>query len=81
MFLNAVLRGRDPTAVAVLLEDSAAVSGVILAATCLGLAHFTGNPVYDALGSIGIGGKNCNLFTKCHEVELVVDYLHWLNIA
>ena len=52
-----VLRGRDPTAVAVLMEDSAAVSGVFLAASCLGLAYYTGNPVYDAIGSICIGGN------------------------
>ena len=51
-----VLRGRDPSAVAVLLEDSAAVTGVILAATALGLSHITGNSIYDAIGSIAIGG-------------------------
>ena len=51
-----MLRGRDPSAVAVLLEDSAAVTGVILAATALGLSHITGNSIYDAIGSIAIGG-------------------------
>ena len=51
-----VLRGRDPSAVAVLLEDSAAVGGVFLAGGCLGLTHYTGNPIYDAIGSITIGG-------------------------
>lgn len=51
-----MLRGRDPTAVAVLLEDSAAVTGVLLAATALGLSHITGNSIYDAIGSIAIGG-------------------------
>lgn len=54
--LYIVLRGRDPSAVAVLLEDSAAVTGVILAATALGLSHITGNSIYDAIGSIAIGG-------------------------
>ena len=53
---HVVLRGRDPTAVAVLMEDSAAVSGVLIAASCLGLAHYTGNAIYDAIGSISIGG-------------------------
>ena len=52
-----VLRGRDPTAVAVLMEDSAAVSGVLFAATALSLAHYTGNVAFDAIGSIGIGGR------------------------
>jgi len=51
-----VLRGRDPSAVAVLLEDSAAVTGVFLASAALGLTHWTGNTVYDAIGSITIGG-------------------------
>lgn len=55
-FKEYVLRGRDPSAVAVLLEDSAAVTGVILAATALGLSHITGNSIYDAIGSIAIGG-------------------------
>ena len=56
LFLK-VLRGRDPTAVAVLLEDSAAVGGVFIAGTFLGLSYVTGNPMYDALGSMTIGGK------------------------
>ena len=55
--LSLVLRGRDPAAVTVLLEDSAAVTGVLMAASMLGLAQYTGNTVYDALGSIGIGGS------------------------
>lgn len=55
-FKNYVLRGRDPAAVTVLLEDSAAVTGVVMAASMLGLAQYTGNTVYDAIGSIGIGG-------------------------
>ena len=56
-----VLRGRDPSAVAVLLEDSAAVTGVLLAATALGLSQITGNSVYDAIGSIAIGGIQMNV--------------------
>ncbi len=51
-----VLRGRDPSAVAVLVEDSAAIAGVILAASALTLTHFTGSVIYDAIGSITIGG-------------------------
>ena len=52
----AVRRGRDPSAVAVLMEDSAAVAGVFLAGSALALTHYTGNVVYDAIGSITIGG-------------------------
>ena len=51
-----VLRGRDPSAVAVLLEDSAAVAGVFIAGGFLGLSYITGNSMYDALGSMTIGG-------------------------
>ena len=44
--------GPDPMAVAVLLEDAAAVFGVIVASTCIGLFVLTGNPIWDAIGSI-----------------------------
>jgi zinc transporter 9 len=54
-FREYVVRGRDPSAVAVLLEDSAAVLGVLLAGSCLSLTHMLNNPVYDAFGSICIG--------------------------
>ena len=42
-------------AVAVLLEDAAAVIGVVIASACVGLAAWTGNPIFDAIGSILIG--------------------------
>ncbi|GAQ84389.1 hypothetical protein KFL_001870105 [Klebsormidium nitens] len=47
--------GLDPTAVAVLMEDGAAVIGLGVAAAALVATHATGNPVYDAIGSIGVG--------------------------
>ena len=46
----------DPTVVAVLLEDSVACTGVLLAAAGIGLSSLTGNPIWDALGAIAIGG-------------------------
>ncbi|XP_028397753.1 zinc transporter 9-like [Dendronephthya gigantea] len=55
-FSDYVVRGRDPSAVAVLAEDGAAVTGLLIAASCLGLTSYTGNVVYDAVGSIAIGG-------------------------
>lgn len=55
-FTDYLVRGRDPSAVAVLVEDGAAVTGLLIAASCLGLASYTGNAVYDAVGSIAIGG-------------------------
>lgn len=50
-----VKRGIDPNVTVVLLEDSAAVLGVVIAAACMSLTHYTGNPLYDAVGSIAIG--------------------------
>ncbi|XP_077984102.1 proton-coupled zinc antiporter SLC30A9, mitochondrial-like [Glandiceps talaboti] len=47
---------RDPSVNVVLLEDTAAVLGVIVAASCMGLTSYTGNPVYDSVGSIAVGG-------------------------
>ena len=52
-----MIRGKDPSAVAVLMEDSAAVAGVFLATTSILLTHLTGSVVYDAVGSITIGGR------------------------
>lgn len=47
--------GPDPLNPAVLLEDSVAVVGVGVAATSIGLTHVTGNPMFDAVGSIAVG--------------------------
>ncbi len=50
-----VREGRDPTSLAVLLEDGAAVLGVILAAIGIAMATITHNPRWDAMASIAIG--------------------------
>jgi zinc transporter 9 len=47
--------GPDPMGSAVVLEDSAAVGGVVIAAVTLGLGLWTGNPIWDGVGSIIIG--------------------------
>lgn len=63
---------------AVLLEDSAAVAGVFLAGSAIALTHFTGNVIYDALGSLTIGGKLVGLpllVLACLDRDMVVGAL------
>ncbi|KAK6172246.1 hypothetical protein SNE40_015950 [Patella caerulea] len=55
-FWEYVLRGNDPNVSVVLLEDVAAVSGVIVAASCMAITHYTNNPLADSIGSLLIGG-------------------------
>ena len=50
-----VLHGNDPSTTVVLLEDMAAVLGVICAATCMSITYYTGSPTADAVGSLLIG--------------------------
>ena len=52
---RAIRRGKDPTAFAVLLEDSAAMAGIIVAAIGIGMAHLLDMPVLDGVASIVIG--------------------------
>jgi solute carrier family 30 (zinc transporter), member 9 len=51
-FWIALTKSDDPTLLAVLLEDSVAVFGVVMAAIGIGLARVTGNPVWDILFSV-----------------------------
>ncbi len=46
---------RNAELVVVLGEDVAAIAGLLLAFVCLGLSFMTGEPTFDALGSIAIG--------------------------
>ncbi|KAG7198327.1 hypothetical protein KM043_005725 [Ampulex compressa] len=55
-FKEYVLGGQDPSVNVVLMEDFAAVLGIMCAATCMGLTSFLGNPMYDAIGSLLVGG-------------------------
>ncbi|KAG5210408.1 hypothetical protein MJG53_006496 [Ovis ammon polii x Ovis aries] len=54
-FYKYVMESRDPSTNVILLENTAAVLGVTIAATCMGLTSITGNPLYDSLGSLGVG--------------------------
>ncbi len=53
--VEAVRRGKDPTVIAVLFEDSAALAGLVVAAAGVALYHYTGNPMFDAAASMVIG--------------------------
>ncbi|MEJ2261754.1 MAG: cation diffusion facilitator family transporter [Nitrosopumilaceae archaeon] len=46
---------KDPTILTVMVEDSAALLGIIIAAVGIYLTDLTGNTVYDALSSLFIG--------------------------
>lgn len=52
---QAVRRSKDPPAFIVLLENGAAMAGIIAAAIGLALSQVTGNPLYDGAASIVIG--------------------------
>ena len=53
--IKAIVKSKDPTLFVVVFEDSAALLGLLVALVGLVLYQLTGNPVYDALASIGIG--------------------------
>ncbi|OAD61258.1 Zinc transporter 9, partial [Eufriesea mexicana] len=55
-FQEYVLAGQDPSVNVVLTEDFAAVVGIICAAGCMGLTSYMGNPIFDSIGSLLVGG-------------------------
>ena len=57
----------DPMTLAVYLEDAVAVAGVVIAAFAIGASYYTGNPDWDAAGSIVI-----SLFLAATAVVLIV---------
>jgi divalent metal cation (Fe/Co/Zn/Cd) transporter len=58
-FFKALFAGKDPTIPVVLLEDTAAVCGLVIAFIAIGISALTHNPVFDAIGSIVIGLLLC----------------------
>ena len=54
-WVQALRRSKDPPAFIVLLENGAAMAGIIAAALGLFLSQLTGNPFYDGAASIVIG--------------------------
>ena len=54
-WVEAIRRSKDPAGFIVLLENGAAMAGIVVAAVGLALAQYTGNPFYDGAASIVIG--------------------------
>jgi divalent metal cation (Fe/Co/Zn/Cd) transporter len=54
-WFQAIEQSKDPTIFVVLMEDTAALTGLLVAAVFIGLALATGNPLWDGLGSVVIG--------------------------
>ncbi len=54
-WLKSIQDTKDAPTVIVLLENGAAMVGIVLAAAGLGLSHLTGNPVFDGAASVVIG--------------------------
>lgn len=50
-----VIEAKDPSIITVLLEDSAAMLGLVAALVGIWLSQVTGNPVYDGAASVAIG--------------------------
>jgi cation diffusion facilitator family transporter len=55
MLLTEFQESKDPTILTVMVEDSAALLGLGIAAVGLYLSEVTGNTIYDALSSVAIG--------------------------
>jgi cation diffusion facilitator family transporter len=58
---RAILEARDPTVPLVLMEDTAAIAGLALAFTAVGLSDLTGYEIFDPIGSIIIGVLLCGV--------------------
>ncbi len=54
-FTSALEESKDAASMAVIIEESAAMIGLVIALIGITLTYFTNNPVYDAISSIAIG--------------------------
>ncbi len=54
-YFEAVHQGKDPTTFVVLFEDTAAMTGLLIALVGIALGEITGNPAFDGIASILIG--------------------------
>ncbi|CAM9889355.1 unnamed protein product, partial [Ascophyllum nodosum] len=55
-FIKHLRKTRDPTTLAVLLEDSAACLGVVIAIVGMGFSQAYQNPVFDSMAGVSIAG-------------------------
>ena len=62
-------RFTDPFTVAVVFEDGAAVLGVLVASAGIALAQVTGNPMWDGLASLAIGGLLASVSLKLIQLN------------
>lgn len=60
-FFAALFGGKDPTIPLVLLEDTGAMIGLVVALLAIGVSWLTKSPAVDALGSIVIGLLLCSI--------------------
>lgn len=60
-FFKALFSGKDPTIPVVLLEDTAAVCGLVIAFVAIGISALTHDPRFDAVGSVVIGLLLCTV--------------------
>lgn len=69
-----IAENRDATLITVLVEDGLALAGLPIAAAALLLAKATGNPIWDAIGSIVIGAllMGFSLFLAAQVKSLLV---------
>jgi cation diffusion facilitator family transporter len=54
-YFAAIQQGKDPAMFVVLLEDAAALLGLIVAMAGIAISQLTGNYVFDGIASVGIG--------------------------
>ena len=54
-FWKAIIRSKDPASFAVILEDTAALVGLVVALLGVFLTQYTGNPIWDGVASLVIG--------------------------
>lgn len=60
-FFSAIRKSKDAATFAVMIEDTAAMLGLVVALVFVFIGHMTGNPVWDGIGSIAIGVLLCSV--------------------